>query len=482
MSLSNVIFTLASATACMEDVFMSGGMTVWQRIQIWMMTQQNWVLLFCFIPALCFYVQHFCKVVKWLWTCLRWVRRKFLQWKPVKKISQEPIDMSPDWTSTESMILGSALRTTKEIPDSQVFLYNTAGEALGCGFRYQQWLITPKHVVLEAAEVLIAKTIDGPRRLKKLDEVVELEADLVAYKDVKLFSELGVKSARFSPLETAQAVVITGMYEKNNQSVGFLESGPAAGHVQYTGSTIRGFSGALYMAGPHVMGMHTNGAHASQPNYGYAGTYIRTLLEIETRQEATYGSAFDERENQKVEVIRRGGKMIASSRGVFREIDEQTYDRLKQDQNTDVYNDVFREKKVVPVEQRTVNPKRVMRDWNEMNEEDDSWEGMRPRRQLTQTQQESFLASGRSANKSAASHAVQHRVAAIQKSNNILQNSGNPSTSTNTNGCRNTLTRGQKRAAKREGMRRQLSSLEEQLKQVRSSGVLNSNPQAETTM
>ncbi|APG75961.1 hypothetical protein 1 [Xingshan nematode virus 5] len=159
-------------------------------------------------------------------------------------------------------------------PPCQV-LIGAGGTVLGCGFRYEDALITAYHT-FQAAEGpfwmagMPLREGEPEKVALPLPDSVEVLPDLAVVR-VRRWPT-GVKSARFARQHEGYGR-ITGPLDQTSN--GFIETGKMFGYVTYSGSTQGGFSGAPYMLGSHVAGIHLYGG---VQNGGYSGPYLEKVL------------------------------------------------------------------------------------------------------------------------------------------------------------------------------------------------------------
>lgn len=155
---------------------------------------------------------------------------------------------------------------------------------IGYGIRFGDYLVAPRHV-LDGLENMV---LQGPKD-KVLKPVTYIPSETVAdigYMSMTTneWSRIGVTSARVSKLDFGMTVSCTG---REGTSVGYLKRLPHLGMVAYTGSTVPGMSGAPYMAGSQVAGIH-NGA-AIKENVGVAIGVIVADMENLIMAESAHG-------------------------------------------------------------------------------------------------------------------------------------------------------------------------------------------------
>lgn len=151
---------------------------------------------------------------------------------------------------------------------------------LGYAIRFEgDYLISPDHVI--GGEE--TKHILGVQGLVSLEgkERIPLATDLVAVKmtDVEM-TKIGVRQCSLGSMPRAQYVSIVGPSSKG--TMGNLENDTRIfGRVVYSGTTLPGYSGAAYMAGTQLLGLHQNGGMI---NGGYSASYAWTCLKMALKE------------------------------------------------------------------------------------------------------------------------------------------------------------------------------------------------------
>lgn len=211
------------------------------------------------------------------------------------------------WTTTisseaqEESIMTNSPLASRPAPRCQVAIAfkNSSGmlEIVGCGVRTEFGLWVPLHVL--GADYLDAYAVGKngvavPLRNYYADSIYTpfgVEMVNIVVPDVE-FSKLGVTKAKFAVLPNMDTVVITGPDGKS--SMGQLRITPpenfVMGKVLYGGSTLAGFSGAPYMKGNHVVGIHLHGGKGG--NGGQEVLYLNQAYKIVTgiTEEANFGT------------------------------------------------------------------------------------------------------------------------------------------------------------------------------------------------
>lgn len=177
------------------------------------------------------------------------------------------------------MRAGSHLISDMSAPSCQVLICqsNSSGYlALGAGVRVDNYIVAPSHVM--AMEVdLVIRGKNGAFLDISSSQVIEVAADLVAVElSETAMSRLGVAKPRLGVLGASKAVSLTSSVDCRS-STGILGAKSPMGRCEYTGSTTPGFSGAGYMDGSILYGMHQGGGNA---NYGLEALYIWSRLKV----------------------------------------------------------------------------------------------------------------------------------------------------------------------------------------------------------
>lgn len=184
----------------------------------------------------------------------------------------------------ESLVDGSPLQEM-ERPSCQVsvgHLDNDVFRAYGCAIRLRaadkHWLLMPMHVWAPGSDVihLAGKSSSIPFHKNRLPDpdsrprtvhLLDTDIAVIEVSETEM-SKLGVAIAKILsrvPPNGAMAS-ITGAHGKG--SLGVIQPDPTSfGCISYAGSTVGGFSGAAYMVGNLVAGMHYLGGRR---NLGYS--------------------------------------------------------------------------------------------------------------------------------------------------------------------------------------------------------------------
>lgn len=161
---------------------------------------------------------------------------------------------------------------------------------LGHGWRYEDWLITCKHVISAAKErsgpsrkvYMRHKSLDKSGKVRmSVKDVTECEwrefaADVSVTRYIQ--SEFPfMQSAKVKAISQPVTCKIATSFPQDNASLGTIERFKF-GVLQYKGSTRGGFSGATYVVDGRVVGMHLAGG---VENLCYAATYLANRVRRE---------------------------------------------------------------------------------------------------------------------------------------------------------------------------------------------------------
>lgn len=179
--------------------------------------------------------------------------------------------------------LESARENSKEtpmtIPKNQcgIGILNDRSELLiiGCAVRFpENMLVGPDHVLADNEEKY---AVGRQGQLSLLSKPrVDLEADVVMIQltDAE-FSRIGMATTKVAAVPPVGAIV-TAVNSKGMGTCQMLRKDNLIfGRVCYAGTTISGYSGAAYMAGPDLLGIHQFGG---QVNGGYSASYLWCVI------------------------------------------------------------------------------------------------------------------------------------------------------------------------------------------------------------
>lgn len=212
-----------------------------------------------------------------------WIASK---WR--KPLALRPASTSPrcgESVLPESAVPGSEERSMT-FPKGQVIVGFQQGgsfHVVGCAVRIDQWLVVPDHVksAVSGDIKLELLTADRKRRLvltdAEMDSFVIVDTDILACQlSEARFSEAGLGKPSICPTlsETVGGyVAVVGAYGKG--TTGTLRHSTLFGKVVYSGSTFKGYSGAAYMLGSQLAGVHL---HGGTVNAGYSSSYLLAML------------------------------------------------------------------------------------------------------------------------------------------------------------------------------------------------------------
>ncbi len=187
----------------------------------------------------------------------------------------------------ESVVVGSNFTrvSCQKIPRTQIAVYsvNENGRLikyLGVATRVLDWLVVPHHVIVsEDVIALLSMKTDPPTSFKMATEKFELiEGDLAAVRVSESdFSQLGLTKAGIATVDGESMVSICSASKEPEMSFGIMSHDQKVfGGVVFHGSTKGGFSGAPYMLGKQIAGIHLGGGVM---NYGVSASYVVALLQ-----------------------------------------------------------------------------------------------------------------------------------------------------------------------------------------------------------
>nr|UGO57161.1 MAG: hypothetical protein 2 [Riboviria sp.] len=148
---------------------------------------------------------------------------------------------------------------------------------IGCAVRMKDWLIMPAHVYA-AVDKPVAK---GKQSMLALSskEYTDLDTDLIGIKLTNQeLSVIGLRDVGCYNEIPRQGAFTAICGSAGNGTTGVVRLDPSVfGRVTYDGTTVAGYSGAAYMSGNSLIGIHTSGGVV---NGGYAAGYVKTLLQV----------------------------------------------------------------------------------------------------------------------------------------------------------------------------------------------------------
>lgn len=177
----------------------------------------------------------------------------------------------------ESMQSGSEF-VAASLPECQVPLHTLGmfkNSFLGFGLRVASYLVVPTHVVQSAMgeQIVMSGKLAAGVVLSSSPVVSKVVADVTYFLVAdEVWASLGIRTGKLiAGFEGVVSVVgkKEGSYVMSSGQVGKTQF---LGLLKYSGSTVRGFSGAAYTRGSCVVGMHTGGA--SDYNIGVSSAVI----------------------------------------------------------------------------------------------------------------------------------------------------------------------------------------------------------------
>lgn len=152
-------------------------------------------------------------------------------------------------------------------------------ELHGSAVRINEYLVVPAHVVSSALDderKIFVKGLQGVLSIG-VEDFIQLDTDLMAVKLTEVqFSRIGIAICNIceSIPERGEWVDIVGVLDKG--TVGKLtHDATCFGKAMYYGTTAAGYSGAPYMKGNQVVGIHCWGGRV---NGGYSASFVKMLL------------------------------------------------------------------------------------------------------------------------------------------------------------------------------------------------------------
>lgn len=191
-------------------------------------------------------------------------------------------------TTFESVRQGS-VETKMPVPKNQAVVGElVSGEfhSVGCAVRMGAWLVMPAHVYAAVDK----PWVKGKQGLVDVSghDFQDLETDLIG---IKLgnndMSKLGLKDIGCYNDIPKQGSFSAVCGSAGQGTVGVVKIDTQVfGRITYDGTTVAGYSGAAYMSGSTLIGIHTSGGIV---NGGYSAGYVKTLLQVvdKTRLESS---------------------------------------------------------------------------------------------------------------------------------------------------------------------------------------------------
>nr|QVG74742.1 hypothetical protein 1 [Virus sp.] len=182
--------------------------------------------------------------------------------------------------SAEKMMANSTFETVRLLPSFQAAVMGSIDGhqyyMIGQCFWVDEGLVTAAHVVEDYPFLSIFR--DENTKVNIPADRFEIGAGdyAVCRQPTDIVQKLGLSKAKLSRLAIQKdSGISVNVVALNRRSIGFLSEHPQFGYIEYTGSTIKGFSGAPYYFGKTVFGMHIG---SQNNNLGYDAAYLRSEL------------------------------------------------------------------------------------------------------------------------------------------------------------------------------------------------------------
>lgn len=180
----------------------------------------------------------------------------------------------------ERMVPNNVFQRINKIPAFQAEVYgfdDNKWYLLGQCFWVDEGIITASHVI-DNFDLLRLRTENGTVDLNRTD-FEDGEGDFAVCKEVSEVTRKlpGLCKARLNKLAVTKNSGLMAQCVGNGQkSFGGLDESPNFGVITYTGSTVKGFSGAPYYVNKTIFGMHIGSQN--DVNIGYDAAFLRTCL------------------------------------------------------------------------------------------------------------------------------------------------------------------------------------------------------------
>lgn len=165
---------------------------------------------------------------------------------------------------------------------------------VGCAVRFPEGVIVaPDHVLVDMgadSEKYFCGRNNGKRVSLRGIEIVQLDADLAMMSLTPAqFADIGIQEASvLAVAPMGQSVKIVGGFGRGTSGI-IKNDLYAFGKTIYEGTTLPGYSGAAYAAGPQVLAVHQAGG---QINAGFSASYVlcrvRNYLNVRFEESADF--------------------------------------------------------------------------------------------------------------------------------------------------------------------------------------------------
>lgn len=178
----------------------------------------------------------------------------------------------------EKMRVGSLLEPVVDMPRFQAEVWTRRGGAFvksGQGFLTKIGFFTAYHVIEDASEVQVVTP--NAALAFKVNEFEQRESDVALLQLTQSqVGRLGMRYAKLVPTSvvTERSGLLVKVQAFGNRTMGLLKPGQGFGLCEYSGSTVKGFSGAPYCVANNVYGMHIGGCTV---NLGFEAAYLYML-------------------------------------------------------------------------------------------------------------------------------------------------------------------------------------------------------------
>lgn len=180
------------------------------------------------------------------------------------------------------MMANSTFEMVRTLPSFQAAVMGSLDgisyHMIGQCFWVDEGLVSAAHVVDDFPYLCIYRDDDHKVNISS-DRFIIGDGDYAVCRDpTDIVQKLGLSKAKFSRLAVSKdSGVSVHVVAFQRRSIGFLQTHPQFGYVTYTGSTIKGFSGAPYYFGRMIFGMHLG---SGSTNIGYDAAFLRAELQL----------------------------------------------------------------------------------------------------------------------------------------------------------------------------------------------------------
>lgn len=187
--------------------------------------------------------------------------------RKLEKLFQQKVFCQEDLDSgaykKEALVEGSELRSATHYPSCQIQLCDQENNHIGFGIRVADSLmVVPTHVWTRFSGRMVS--LVGPTAVQMMNYfdgyISKICPDLM-YLSVKsqIFVNIGVRRAALRKERGGINLVSCTGFDgvQRTVSMGSTQISKLLGFINYSGSTVPGFSGAAYMSGGTVVGMHS---------------------------------------------------------------------------------------------------------------------------------------------------------------------------------------------------------------------------------